>query len=76
MIPLWKEQGMIGKEREENDPYLKTVVGLLKDRSRTVNELAASAGYFFADPESYEEKAVKKHFSPKLIFLCLRFDNI
>ena len=69
VISLWKDQGMIGKEREESDPYLKTVVGLLKDRTRTVNELAGSAGYFFADPDSYEEKAAKKHFKGEALNL-------
>ena len=60
---LWKEKGMIGQERSSNDPYLKTVVGLLKGRSKRLNELADSAGYFFNDPEKYEEKAEKKYFT-------------
>lgn len=59
---LWKEQGVVGKNRREDEPYLRTVVGLLKDRSRTITELAEAATYFFTDPETYEEKAVKKHF--------------
>lgn len=69
VVHLWKDQGMIEKERPEHDPYLWTVVKLLKDRSRTIKELAESATYFFCDPESYEEKAVKKHFKGEAVNL-------
>ncbi|UCE19710.1 MAG: glutamate--tRNA ligase [Gemmatimonadota bacterium] len=62
VVRMWVDQGIVARETTTDDPYLRTVVSLLKDRSRTVNELAESATYFFRDPESYEEKAIKKHF--------------
>ena len=62
VVRMWVDQGVVEKEATADEPYLRTVVSLLKDRSRTVNELAESATYFFNDPESYEEKAMKKHF--------------
>ena len=61
-ICIWKNQGIIEMDRPVGDPYLQAVVNLLKDRSRTIQELAEGATYFFADPEIYEDKAVKKHF--------------
>ena len=59
----WKEKGMIRQERSASDPYLKTVVSLLKGRSKRLTEIAENAGYFFIDPVSYEEKAEKKYFT-------------
>lgn len=42
--------------------YLEKVIGLLKDRSRTLRELAQSARYFFHDPEEYDPKTARKRF--------------
>ena len=61
VVKLWKEKGLIGSESKKEEPYFRTVVGLLKDRSKKITELAENARYFFCDPEDYEEKAVKKH---------------
>ena len=61
VVKLWKEKGLIGSESKKEEPYFRTVVGLLKDRSKKITELAENARYFFYDPEAYEEKAVKKH---------------
>jgi glutamyl-tRNA synthetase len=60
---LWKEKGLIGQDRPASDPYLKTVVGMLKGRSKRLTEIAENAGYFFLDPGNYEEKAEKKYFT-------------
>ena len=47
----------------EDSPSLTAVVGALKDRCKTLNEMAASARYFFEDPEIYDEKASNQHFN-------------
>jgi glutamyl-tRNA synthetase len=60
---LWKEKGLIGQDRPASDPYLKTVVTMLKGRCKRLTEIAENAGYFFIDPEKYEEKAEKKYFT-------------
>jgi glutamyl-tRNA synthetase len=60
---LWKEKGIIARDRCVSDPYLKTVVNMLKGRSKRLTEIAENAGYFFIDPENYEEKAEKKYFT-------------
>jgi glutamyl-tRNA synthetase len=60
VVTLWKEKGFIDSESKADEPYFHAVVSLMKDRSKRVSELAENARYFFIDPETYEEKAVKK----------------
>jgi glutamyl-tRNA synthetase len=62
IMPLWKERGWVDAGRAADDPYVATVIDLLKVRSKKVTELAESAAYFFQDPAVYEEKAAKKQF--------------
>ncbi len=57
---VWKEAGEVSHEQLKDMAYLSQVIGLLKDRSKTLKELATNSFYFFNDPNSYEEKAVKK----------------
>ncbi|MFK7890953.1 MAG: glutamate--tRNA ligase [Granulosicoccus sp.] len=47
-----------------NGHSLAAVVTLLKDRSRTLVELAEASRYFYEAPDSYDEKASKKLFKP------------
>lgn len=49
--------------REIDDEYLKTVITMLKGRSKRITDIAENAAYFFIDPEVYEEKAERKYFS-------------
>jgi len=65
VVPLWKEKGWIEADRNQDDPYLTSVIDLLKVRSKKVTELADSAVYFFRDPVSFDEKAAKKQFTPE-----------
>ena len=60
--PLWTEQGLDHGRRPE--AFLVGVVDLLKSRSRRVGEIVESSAYFFQEPQTYEEKAVRKRFTP------------
>ncbi len=62
VVQRWSEVGLLGEERLADELYLRTVIRLMKDRSRTLAELAGESRYFFVNPETYEEKAVAKHF--------------
>ncbi len=62
VLLLWKQKGFIDQNSDKDDPYLKSVVALMKDRSKRINELAENSSYFFTDPKSYDEKAAGKHF--------------
>jgi glutamyl-tRNA synthetase len=45
-----------------DDPFVRTVIGLLKNRSRRLDDIADGAAYFFVDPRDYDPKGVRKHF--------------
>ncbi len=60
VVARWIELGYITNEVTRDDTYCRTVVELLKDRSKRITDLTDNARYFFVDPDSYEEKAVKK----------------
>jgi len=45
-----------------NGPALTEVINALKERAKTLDELAASARYFYEDFTAYNEKADKKQF--------------
>jgi glutamyl-tRNA synthetase len=43
-----------------DNEYLKTAVGLLKERISKIEEILEMGRFFFEDPEEYDEKALKK----------------
>jgi glutamyl-tRNA synthetase len=47
------------------DQYLIKVVGLMKERLIFPQDLANSSGYFFQDPESFDEAGFKKNWEPE-----------
>jgi len=42
--------------------YAKRVIGLFKERSKKIAEIAENSGYFFRDPAAYDPQADKKYF--------------
>lgn len=61
IVARWNEKGWLDQSSAD-ESYLRKIVGLLKDRSKRLTELADNSGYFFHDPQEYDPKAVKKHF--------------
>ena len=55
-------------------PPLAEVVKCQADRCKNLREMAKTSGYFYADFETFDEKAVKKHFRANLLapFTALR----
>jgi glutamyl-tRNA synthetase len=51
----------------ENAPQLTAVVDILRERCKTLNEMAVAARYFYQDPDSYTEKAQAQHFKPEAV---------
>jgi glutamyl-tRNA synthetase len=43
-----------------DDEYLKSAVGLLKERISKIEEILEMGRFFFEDPAEYDEKALKK----------------
>lgn len=54
--------GQLGIDPTEG-PHLVDVVKLLRERSKTLVEMATASLYFYKEFDSYEEKAVKKNFT-------------
>jgi len=48
--------------KEQHD-YIIKFIELMKERCRLVGDFADLGAYFFKDPDTYEEKGMRKHFS-------------
>lgn len=48
-----------------SDDFVAKMIGLLKDRASRVADISDQAGYFFRDPESYDEAFCKKVWKPE-----------
>jgi len=59
LLPLVRET--LTGPQDVSDKYMLGVIALMKPRAATYKDIAVSGACFFKDPESYEEKAVKKH---------------
>ncbi|MBU4268765.1 MAG: glutamate--tRNA ligase [Acidobacteria bacterium] len=47
--------------------YAKKVIGLFKERSKKIIEIAENSGYFFRDPAAYDPQAARKYFKSETI---------
>jgi glutamyl-tRNA synthetase len=64
-IPFFQKLGLIPDQTEQIDYlYLAKVVETVRTRIHTLVELAEAATYFFKTDFDYEEKGVRKFFSP------------
>jgi glutamyl-tRNA synthetase len=50
--------------RADDDARLAQIVLALRERSKTLREMAQGSVFFFRAPSSYDEKAVRKHVTP------------
>lgn len=63
-IPFMVNKGIVTEEYAKNNfEYIKKVIGISRDRAKTLDELADSIAFFFKDVTEYEEKGVRKHFA-------------
>ena len=60
-----QEKGLLTDATLSGDAYITMVIDMLKIRSKRVTDIAESVGYFFCDPNVYEEKAERKYFNPE-----------
>lgn len=62
-LPFFQRLGLVGDDPgPEEIAYLRRVVGLVRDRVKTLAEVAEAATYFFSDTWEYEEKGARKYF--------------
>src|SRR5882724_1959768 len=52
-----------------DDAQLEQIVIVQRERAKTVKEMAVNSVFFFRPPESYDEKAVRKHVNGEIISL-------
>jgi glutamyl-tRNA synthetase len=52
-----------------DDAQLEHIVVAQRERAKTIKEMAANSRFFFRPPESYDEKAVRKHVTPAVAAL-------
>ena len=60
IIPFLITQGIIGKSQSLNKEWLSKAITPLKERSKTLTELANSLRYYIADDVEYNEKVKAK----------------
>lgn len=62
--PFFVEKEMVTEaELTSRRDYLLKLIPLLRERVRLLPEFAEMSGYFFREPESYDEKGAAKYFS-------------
>jgi glutamyl-tRNA synthetase len=52
-----------------DDAQLEQIVVVQRERAKTLKEMSANSTFFFRPPESYDEKAVRKHVTPEVTAL-------
>ncbi len=62
LLPLIEETFRENGIDLKSHPHHKEIVELLKTRVKTLNEFYQFGYYFFKEPETYDEKGIKKYF--------------
>jgi glutamyl-tRNA synthetase len=62
VVSAWAELGIQVSASGGDKIYAQTVIGLFRERSKKISEIAEKSRYFFCDPEGYEAQAAKKYF--------------
>ncbi|MDD3653492.1 MAG: glutamate--tRNA ligase [Desulfotomaculaceae bacterium] len=64
VIPLLKKRGLVPEEITPHFYYyIMEVVGTVRTRVKTINEIVDASTYFFSDDFEYDQKGVLKYFS-------------
>ncbi len=62
-LPFFEQKKLFKTPLNNKDyDYLKQVIATVRERARTLVELADASFYFYYDPSTYDEKGVQKHF--------------
>ncbi len=62
-VPFLIREGIVsGQEAEQNADYILAVVKTVRERVRTVQDLAEASRYFFQDIINFDEKGIEKYF--------------
>lgn len=59
---IWKKMNIQVPDSGVDEIYTQKVIGLFKERSKKISEIAEKSRYFFCDPAEYEAAAARKYF--------------
>lgn len=63
-VPFFEQKDLVKSPLTENDfNYLKQIIATVRERVKTLAELADASAYFYHDRFEYDEKGISKHFS-------------
>ncbi len=66
LVPFLEEEGIL-KGIEPDPVWLERVVASLKERAKTLKEMAQMARFYFEDPKEYDEKGKRKFLKPQVL---------
>jgi glutamyl-tRNA synthetase len=70
VIPFLKDKNLI---REEFDyDYIKKIVSIVREREKTLVDIADAMSHYFTEVNEYEEKGVKKYFTKEKVAEILK----
>jgi len=61
VLALWR-QAELPPEALADEAFLTKVIGLFRERSKKISDIAENSLYFFRDPAAYDPQAAKKYF--------------
>jgi glutamyl-tRNA synthetase len=67
IVPVLRWQLERDGIRADNDAQLEQIVLSLRERAKTLREMALGSAFFFNAPTLYDEKAVRKHVTPEVL---------
>lgn len=71
-LPFLKARGWLRSSAPEATEYARKVVDTVRDRVKTLAEVADASEYFFNEVASYEEKGIRKYFRNQETLVALK----
>ncbi len=62
VMSIWEQSGIRIGKGPDDEMYARKVIGLFKERSKKISEIAEKGRYFYLDPGEYEGQAARKYF--------------
>ncbi len=67
LVPFLAREGLIREGAETDMGWLCRVVDTLKERSKTLKEMAQMAAFYFREPREYDPKGDRKFLKPQVL---------
>jgi glutamyl-tRNA synthetase len=67
LVPVLRWHLSLDGIQTHDDTQLGQIIVAQRERAKTVKEMAANSKFFFQAPQSYDDKAVRKHVTPDIL---------